>query len=71
MSDVSKSPARSSTPTRLSDAGRERVAERQARQAEALRANLRRRKEQLRAREDGSAEDGDVAQGKSDDSEAL
>ncbi|MGC2855330.1 hypothetical protein ACM64Y_07620 [Novispirillum sp. DQ9] len=63
MSDAAdKSPARSSTPTRLSDAGRERVAERQARQAEALRANLRRRKEQLRARADKDA---------ADDSEAL
>lgn len=35
---------------RLSDKGRERVADRRTRQAEALRANLRRRKEQLRAR---------------------
>ena len=38
---------------RLSDKGRERVADRQARQAEALRANLRRRKDQMRARESG------------------
>lgn len=36
----------------LSDKGRERVADRRARQAEALRANLRRRKAQMRARTD-------------------
>jgi len=36
---------------RLSEKGRARGADRRARQAEALRANLRRRKEQVRARE--------------------
>lgn len=36
---------------RLTEQGRDRAAERRARQAEALRANLRRRKAQVRARE--------------------
>ncbi len=54
MTDPSRppTPIRTTTPTRISPAGQERVAERQARQAEALRANLRRRKEQVRAREE-------------------
>lgn len=38
------------TGPRLSEDGKARVDDRRAKQAEALRANLRRRKEQLRAR---------------------
>lgn len=40
---------------RLSDKGRARAKTREERMAEALRENLRRRKEQQRAREDGKA----------------
>ncbi|MFA7429428.1 MAG: hypothetical protein WCZ23_04670 [Rhodospirillaceae bacterium] len=52
MSDAPDSPA-----PRMNATGQARAAERQARQAEALRANLRRRKEQVRARQEQDAPD--------------
>jgi len=42
---------------RLTERGEEVLAERQRRQAEAMRANLRRRKQQARKREDTAATD--------------
>lgn len=60
MSTMSK---RDRNPPRLSGKGQDRVEDRLERRAQALRANLLKRKEQLRAREAAAKAEDDAAAG--------